>query len=393
MSDPLNPQGWNRYSYVGNDPLTFTDPNGYDFFSDVFGGIADFFSNVFNAVTNFISNNPIAKAVVQIAATLVISVVFTPALATLGFTAGGIAAVSAFGGAAIATGLSGGNLGQVLKAGLIAGATAFAFAGLPSSGALGATFNPVNYAENIAGSAAIGCVSSVASGGSCGSGAAAAAVGSALSPITSSVFPDARTNLGERIGGTLVQATAGGLASVAGGGKFANGAVTAGFQYLATLSLEDARRNAYAEAGNGPNERHDVAVRATQKYYADLGYVVTRGPDSVVVPGFAATRDYDFLVTDPNGGLTTGIEVKTTIGESIALNPAQVEKDLVVASKGGYAVSVDSAGLVVESVAYHAYCDSCLPGLLGVQSATLYVSLLLHGIPVTPGQLNLRPKP
>jgi hypothetical protein len=97
--------------------------------------------------------------VVQIAATLVISVVFAPALATLGLTAGGIAAVSAFGGAAIATGLSGSNLGQVLKSGLIAGATAFAFAGLgsitPGSAApLGAGFNPGNYAANVAGSAA-----------------------------------------------------------------------------------------------------------------------------------------------------------------------------------------------------------------------------------------------
>jgi len=256
VTDPMNPQGWNRYSYVGNNPLTFIDPNGYDFFDDVFGAIGNFFSDVFNtvvgavnSVVNFIQNNPIAKAVVQIAATLVISVVFAPALATLGLTAGGIAAVSAFGGAAIATGLSGGNIGQILKAGLIAGATTFAFAGLPISGTLGASFNPVNYAENVAGSAAIGCVSAVASGGSCGSGAASAAAAAALSPITGSVFPDARSNIGERIGGTLVQATAGGLASVAGGGKFANGAVTGAFQYLATLSLEDARRNAYGQAG------------------------------------------------------------------------------------------------------------------------------------------------
>ncbi len=256
VTDPLNPQGWNRYSYVGNDPLSFTDPNGYDFFDDFFGAIGNFFSDVFNVVSNavnsvvnFIASNPIAKAIVQIGVTLAISAILGPggALASLGLNAGGIAAVSAFGGAAIATGLSGGNLGQVLKSGLIAGATAFAFAGLgsitPGSAApLGsAAFNPGNYAANVAGSAAIGCLSSVASGGSCGSGAAAAAVGSALSPITNSVFPQAQSNLGDRIGGTLVQATAGGLASVAGGGKFANGAVTAGFQYLARLSLEDAR--------------------------------------------------------------------------------------------------------------------------------------------------------
>src|SRR5689334_24368931 len=35
VTNPLNPQGWNRYSYVGNDPLSFTDPNGFSFFDDL----------------------------------------------------------------------------------------------------------------------------------------------------------------------------------------------------------------------------------------------------------------------------------------------------------------------------------------------------------------------
>ena len=52
----------------------------------------------------------------------------TPEGTTLHIAAFGVQ----FGGAAIATGLSGGNLGQVLKSGLIAGASAFAFAGLGS---------------------------------------------------------------------------------------------------------------------------------------------------------------------------------------------------------------------------------------------------------------------
>jgi hypothetical protein len=65
-----------------------------------------------------------------------------------------------------------------------------------------------------------------------------------LSPITNQVFPNAQADLGQRIGGAIVQATVGGLASVAGGGKFANGAITGAFQYLATTSLEDARQNA-----------------------------------------------------------------------------------------------------------------------------------------------------
>ena len=28
---PFSTQGWNRYSYVGNSPLNFTDPSGYCF--------------------------------------------------------------------------------------------------------------------------------------------------------------------------------------------------------------------------------------------------------------------------------------------------------------------------------------------------------------------------
>src|SRR6267154_3002364 len=90
-------------------------------------------------------------------------------------------------------------------------------------------FDPAAYAENVAGHALVGCASSAASGGSCESGALSGAVGSALSPITNNLFPNARTNLGQRIGGTIMEATAGGLASVAGGGKFANGAVTGSF--------------------------------------------------------------------------------------------------------------------------------------------------------------------
>jgi hypothetical protein len=84
----------------------------------------------------------------------------------------------------------------------------------------------VAYAENVAGSALVGCASSAASGGSCGSGAAAAAASAGLAPVTNSLFQNANNDIGERIGGTIVQATVGGLAFVAGGGKFANGAVT-----------------------------------------------------------------------------------------------------------------------------------------------------------------------
>ena len=148
------------------------------------------------------------------------------------------------------------NPAYELRAGAIAGATAFAFAGLDSVApvqAFGAIFNPVAYVENVAGSALVGCASSVASGGSCGSGAAASAVSAGLAPLTNSLFPNARNSIGERIGGTIVQATVGGLASVAGGGRFANGAVTSGFQYLVALGSVGGDRRMDA-LGMGPED-------------------------------------------------------------------------------------------------------------------------------------------
>jgi RHS repeat-associated protein len=219
VSDPLNAQGWNRYSYVGNDPLAFTDPNGFSWLS-----------SFFHSVANFIANNPIVRAIVQIAATVILNAV----LPGLGFVTGslGLAVAAAAGGAAIATGLSGGNLGQILRSAAIAGATAAAFfeVGSLTYGPAHASpafdssnFNAANYAENVAGHALVGCASSAASGGSCQSGALSGAVTAAAGPLIN----------GQPFGVALVEnAVLGGAASVAGGGKFANGAITGAFGYL-----------------------------------------------------------------------------------------------------------------------------------------------------------------
>lgn len=61
--------------------------------------------------------------------------------------------------------------------------------------------------------------------------------------LTSRAFPDAADDFSQRIGGTILQATVGGIVSVAGGGKFENGAVTGAFQYLATASLESVQND------------------------------------------------------------------------------------------------------------------------------------------------------
>jgi len=97
---------------------------------------------------------------------------------------------------------------------------------------------------NMAGHAAVGCASAVASGGKCGPGALSGAASSFATPLTEGAG---------FLGGLVITSTAGGLASVAGGGKFGNGALTAAYEYLfnhtANLLNDD--------AGGGHNiERH-----------------------------------------------------------------------------------------------------------------------------------------
>jgi RHS repeat-associated protein len=230
VTDPINPQGWNRYSYVGNDPLAFTDPNGFSWLS-----------NFFHSVVNFFQRNPIARAILQIGVTIALNAILP------------FAALAAAGGAMIATGLSGGNLGQILKAGAIAGATAFAFNGVGDATNALAHYNPVEgmpahiqpafgtdlYAFNVAGHALVGCASSVASGGSCQSGALAAAVGAGAAPFMGGM------NGAQRLAASAVL---GGVGSVAGGGKFANGAVTGAFGYLFNTMAAGLRWGAYGAA-------------------------------------------------------------------------------------------------------------------------------------------------
>jgi hypothetical protein len=219
-----NAQAWNRYSYVGNDPLAFTDPNGFSWLSSFFHSVGKFFTSV----GNFIKQNFLS--ILQITLNVVLNAV------TAGACVACVAAISA----AIVTGISGGNLGQVLKAAAIAAVTTLAFGGTDALAK-----NPLAY---IGANAAVGCASSVASGGSCGSGAASAAVGATLSPVTGQLFPNAKTDIGQYMGATLTRATIGGVVSVAGGGKFANGALTGAYQYLATNRFEGSAEQRFRNA-------------------------------------------------------------------------------------------------------------------------------------------------
>jgi RHS repeat-associated protein len=58
---PFSTQGWNRYTYVGNSPLNFTDPSGYCFASC-------FWQKPFEALGAAIRRTPILGNILQVAA-------------------------------------------------------------------------------------------------------------------------------------------------------------------------------------------------------------------------------------------------------------------------------------------------------------------------------------
>jgi hypothetical protein len=58
VPDAGNPKAWNRYSYVANDPLAFTDPSGYSWLSQFFRSPAAFFQQ-----------HPLLRSIFQIGVT------------------------------------------------------------------------------------------------------------------------------------------------------------------------------------------------------------------------------------------------------------------------------------------------------------------------------------
>ena len=58
--NPFSTQGWNRYSYVGNSPLNFTDPSGYCFlgcfWKPLFKAVAKFFKQALGSVASLVAS-------------------------------------------------------------------------------------------------------------------------------------------------------------------------------------------------------------------------------------------------------------------------------------------------------------------------------------------------
>jgi len=138
-----------------------------------------------------------------------------------------------------------------------------------------------------------------------------------------------------------------------------------------------------------PRERHKLGVRASIATHLQRGFeIAVREEVAVDVPGFPYPRYYDYIIRDPVTGKHYGVEVKTTLYDTIRLTPSQVMKDAVVVAQGA---KVRTKDLRLDGVSYSTYCFGCEE--LDVRSWVLQRILRNAGVPITRGTLpgEIRP--
>jgi RHS repeat-associated protein len=201
-----DPQDYNRYSYLTNNPLGGTDPSGYFSLKDA------------------------VKIVAVVVVAVVVTIVTYGAATGVWTTMGGVmsaaaggssAAIGAMAAGGFASGfagslLNGGSIGDAFKSGAIGGLSA----GL---GAWASSMSSV--IGQMATQAAIQGAAAEASGGEFRHGFIAGLATGVMAP---SISAAAKQNW---VAGMIVQALVGGTASQIGGGKFANGAFAAATYY------------------------------------------------------------------------------------------------------------------------------------------------------------------
>jgi RHS repeat-associated protein len=204
---PDNLQNLNRYSYVLNNPLSFTDPSGF------------FFKGLFKSLTKMVIQHVVGTFVGTITgAVAYLASGLNPIALAYGFKFG-----YGFGSSFTGALLAGGSCGDALRAGLYGGLSAGAAYGV------GSAFNSPALARY---SAFKPIVHGLTQGGIRSAQGGKFAHGF-LSGTFASQFSETADSA-ERAAGTLwagraVAAIVGGTAEAIGGGKFGNGAVTGAF--------------------------------------------------------------------------------------------------------------------------------------------------------------------
>lgn len=228
IQDPGNLQNFNRYGYCYNNPLTCTDPSGYFSLRRFVAGLV---LNIFAPglgsliMANEIAHSKIGYQVGSIAVSVVSSVYCWwsgPA---------GVAACNAIGQAGWAA-MAGYNAESSIKTGVFAGISSYANGLIHQGFGVNAETGFGGRLSNTLAHGAWGCMEGKMRGGDCGSGFRGGMAGAAWSNFGVGDAGGTDPTIGQRISNTMIHSVVGGLASVAGGGSFAQGAQSAAFAYL-----------------------------------------------------------------------------------------------------------------------------------------------------------------
>ena len=260
VQQPKNLQSLNRYSYVLNNPLSYTDPSGFfvkslkKAFKSVSKAISSAVKSIASAVSNVL-NKIASNPYLSIAASI-----------SVGFGVGKLA-FQVFNQNLVIAGAAGGFAGGFvgsggdIKAGIVGGLTGAAAGFIGSETALGGFFGKGVTPQRVIAHGVVGGAAAEAQGGKFKQGFISSAFTKAVSdPIQAFT----RSN---PIGGAVAAAVVGGTASVISGGKFVNAALTNAFAYL------------YNQVSSKFLERH---ARAQGTFNADHGAIdkslLTRDP-------------------------------------------------------------------------------------------------------------------
>jgi RHS repeat-associated protein len=223
IQDPYNLQSINRYAYCWNNPMTNTDPSGYFSLGDIGREItraSKSISRAFSRLDNWVRDNRSSVAVMAFTA---VAMAFCP---PAGFAAYAYAGAVGFTSSYIA---SNGDLNAAAKGAIIG----MAFMGVGDIFALSSvkeSLGGLYKSSKVMAHGTVGGLSSVASGGSFVSGFMSAGVSQAAS-VGGLYQAIGVADKPQGIGGFLWNAVApgvvGGTASSAAGGSFEHGAVTA----------------------------------------------------------------------------------------------------------------------------------------------------------------------
>jgi RHS repeat-associated protein len=274
---PMVTQNFNRYSYVVNNPLSLSDPTGFNIFGDFFNWLNQSLGStgaqiVIAAAAVVVGCVTMGAATSAGVALLGADVIYTTA-GTLSLT-GSIVAGAGFGFGSAFTGtlLSGASVGQAFQAAAIGAAIGAVSGGIahgigdifPAKQGFLANMFSGNHLGRAIGHAALGGVTSEIQNGDWEEGAISAGVTEALEPAVE-LFDN-------QAGQLAASAAIGGTAAQLGGGKFANGAVTAAFMYLfndAAHGSGESKEDTYPRFGDVHQKGFDADGWSATDWYAD----------------------------------------------------------------------------------------------------------------------------